>query len=159
MKKILIVIMLMFLISGCKKLESTDSENKKYYSLIKELSKVNKSSDSIPFEINITVRDLIDNELIYRVYIDNVKENIYDIETIAIHNLPTEDIFPTSGVFDNKVDLLIDKKENSSKGIILGGYIEYKNNFNATFKVLVKYKNNKNKSNTIYYIKQYTTNK
>lgn len=159
MKKILIVIILIFLIFGCKKLESKYSENKKYYSLIKELSKVNKSSDSIPFEINITVRDLIDNELIYRVYIDNVKENIYDIETIAIHNLPTEDIFPTSGVFDNKVDLLIDKKENSSKGIILGGYIEYKNNFNATFKVLVKYKNDKNKSNTIYYIKQYTTNK
>ena len=76
--------------------------------------------------------------------IDEVKKDITDITMIAYHDKETSDIYPSIGIFDDKENLLKDKKPS---GLILVGYIPYKGDledFNITMKVLVKYKiNNK----------------
>ena len=100
---------------------------------------------------------IIDNEITYRVIIDNPKEDIKNIEAIIIHDKYTEDIFPSTGIFDDKLNLIpetIDKDKNYVKGIILTGYIPFKgdiNDLNATFKVLVKYTDKFNVESVVMY--------
>lgn len=147
MKKIILLIVIL-LLCGCK-----STELKKYESYIKEL-KNNKNSSEIPFDVSIDLIKFIDEEYMYKVTIDNPKEELKEIEAIVIHNKDTEDIFPSSGIFDDKYNLIpndINKKSNNVKGVILIGYIPYEEDITVTFKLLVKYKDNNNKINTIVY--------
>ena len=114
-------------------------------------------SSNIPFDIEVYTEKIIDNEITYRVIIDNPKEDIKNIEAIIIHDKYTEDIFPSTGIFDDKLNLIpetIDKDKNYVKGIILTGYIPFKadiNDLNATFKVLVKYTDKFNVESVVMY--------
>ena len=130
MKKIVIIIFL-FLLTGC----FYNKDKMKYDNYIKELNKVDKSSNNLIFDINVNKEKLTDNIIRYEMVLDNV----------------TNDIYPSIGIFDEKINLFKNKKP---KGIILVGYIDYKhdiNSFDGTFKVLVKYKINNNKKK-IYYV-------
>ena len=144
MKKILLLITIL-LLCGCK-----STELKKYESYIKELKTSNISED-IPFDISISIDEFTNAEYMYKVIIDNPKKELKNIEALVIHDMPTEDIYPSSGIFDDKYNLLpndINKDINNAKGIILIGYIN--DNKDITFKVLVKYEED-NKINTIIY--------
>ena len=146
MKKIVIIIFL-FLLTGC----FYNKDKMKYDNYIKELNKVDKSSNNLIFDINVNKEKLTDNIIRYEMVLDSVTNDITDVEAIIIHDKITDDIYPSIGIFDEKINLFKNKKP---KGIILVGYINYKddiNNFDATFKVLVKYKIN-NKVKKIYYV-------
>ena len=91
MKKILIILLLIFFICGCTKVSPQKEE---YLNYIEELKKVNSSS----------------KEVRYQVIIDSVTEDINDITMIAYHDNKTEDIYPSMGIFDEKESLLKDKK-------------------------------------------------
>ena len=146
MKKILIILLLIFFICGC-----TSSEKKEYLSYIEELKEVKESSKDYPFNIEVKYDKITKKEIRYQVIIDAVKEDISDISIIAYHNKKTEDIFPSMGIFDDKESLL---KNSKPSGLILVGYIPYKGNledFKITMKVLVKYKIN-NKEYKIHYV-------
>lgn len=148
MKKILIILLLIFFLCGCTKVSK---EKEEYLNYIAELKKVNESSREYPFEIEVKYDKIIDQEVRYQVIIDSVKEDITDITMIAYHNKRTSDIYPSIGIFDEKESLLKDKKPS---GLILVGYIPYKGDlkdFNITMKVLVKYKI-KNKEYKIHYV-------
>ena len=148
MKKILVVILILF-ITGCN---SAKSEKITYDKYIKKLKSINNTSDFIPFNVETRFDKLIDSEVRYQVIIDNVKENIYDVEALAIHNKKTEDVYPSIGIFDDKQNLLVDKKP---AGIILVGYIDYKKNidsFKCELKVMIKYKTNDKKEHIVYYV-------
>lgn len=148
MKKILIILLLIFFICGCT---NTSSEKKEYLSYIEELKKIKESSEDYPFNIEVKYDKIIDQEVRYQVILDNVKEDITDITMIAYHNKKTDDVYPSIGIFDDKESLLKDKKPS---GLILVGYIPYKGDvedFNITMKVLVKYKIN-NKEYKIHYV-------
>lgn len=149
MKKILLLIFILLLLCGCNK----DNEAlKKYNSYIEEL-KSSEISKEIPFDITIDISKFTDQEYMYKVIIDNPKEELRNIEAIAIHDKETKDIFPSSGIFDDKYNLIpnnINKDNKNAKGIILIGYLPYEENIDITFKVLLKYKTN-NKINTIIY--------
>lgn len=149
MKKIILLIPIILLLCGCNK---DSNELKKYNSYIEEL-KSSEVSKEIPFDIAIDMSKFTDQEYMYKVVIDNPKEELKNIETIVIHDKKTKDIFPSSGIFDDKYNLIpndIDKDNKNAKGIILIGYIPYEENIDITFKVLFKYENN-NKTNTIIY--------
>ena len=152
MKKILLVLFIsIFLLTGCTD-QKLVKEKEKYISYIQELKKVNKSSSKIPFQIETKFDKLTNNEVRYQVIIDEVDEDIYDIEAIVIHNKQTNDIFPSIGIFDEKQDLLKDKKPS---GVILVGYIDYQKDikdFNCKIKTLIKYKTSDKKTNKIYYV-------
>lgn len=146
MKKILIIILLIFFMCGC-----TSSTKKEYLKYIEELKLVEKSSKSYPFNIEVKYDKIIDQEVRYQVILDDVKDDITDIEMICYHDKETKDIYPSIGIFDDKESLLKNKKPS---GLILVGYIPYKkdiNNFHITMKVLVKYKIN-NKEYKIHYV-------
>ncbi|MBR2712548.1 MAG: hypothetical protein IKE73_02440 [Bacilli bacterium] len=148
MKKILILLIcFIFLLTGCASKEITKEKNI-YIKYIKELKKVNKSTNNIPFDIEIKLDKLTDELYMYQFIMDNVKEDIDDVEAIVIHNKKTEDIFPSIGIFDEKEKLLVDKKPS---GIVLVGYIDSKNK-DANFKALIKYKDSNNKKHKVYYV-------
>lgn len=155
MKKIILaLILLIVMLTGCNK---ESNEYKTYKNYIKELNESNIISSNIPFDIEVYTEKIIDNEITYRVIIDNPKEDIKNIEAIIIHDKYTEDIFPSTGIFDDKLNLIpetIDKDKNYVKGIILTGYIPFEgdiNDLNATFKVLVKYTDKFNVESVVIY--------
>ena len=155
MKKILVIIILIIALSGCSTNES--DELKLYNSYVKELKQVEKSNNNIPFNINVYVDKIIETEVMYRVIIDKPQIPLRNIETIVIHDKNTQDIFPSSGIFDDKLSLIpdvINKSSNYVEGIILIGYIPYekkKKNLNATFKVLVKYEDDDGITHKVFY--------
>ena len=132
MKKILIILLLIFFICGCTKVSPQKEE---YLNYIEELKKINSSSKEYPFDIEVKYDKITSKEVRYQVIIDSV----------------TEDIYPSMGIFDEKESLLKDKKPS---GLILVGYIPYKGDiedFKITMKVLIKYKI-KNKEYKIHYV-------
>ena len=151
MKKIWIVL-LIFLLVGCTKKEETE-----YYRLVDELNAVNNSSLNIPFDINISLDKITDDELVYNVVIDNPKKDLTNVRALVTHDYLLDEAYPNIGIFDNRVNLIpnkIDENDNYVKGIALVGYIPFTesvNEYHGTFRVLVDYTvDNTNKR--IYYI-------
>ena len=108
------------------------------------------NKDDLPFDLNVYVNRVNDEELSYRAIIDNEKENMYDVRAILIHNYYTDDIFPSIGIFDDGVDLLVDNDD--VKGISLVGYINSNKDIdNLEYRVYIEYKDDNDKLNKIYY--------
>lgn len=152
--KYLILFMLLFSFTGCSK---KTEEQLKYESYIEELIESNYSSiEDGPFDLSIYYDKILDNEIMYRLILDKPTELLKDVEVIVIHNYQTNDIFPSSGIFESKYTLnpeIIDIDNNNPKGIILVGYIDYEgeiDDLNIEFKVLIKYIDNN--SNLIKHI-------
>ena len=161
MKKIqiLLIVFAFILLCGCSstKVDKKIDKNKELYlKYVKELQKVKKSSDEeIPFDINVDYDKLTDEEVRFQVILDNPKEEIKDVTAVGIHNLPTNDIFPSTGIFEVKQNLIPNKKPS---GIILVGYIPYEGkikDLKCEVKVLVTYKLN-NKKHKVYYVTKKT---
>jgi hypothetical protein len=158
MKRVWLLLILLLLV-GCSNGEMKQ-EKTAYNEYIDELKHAsNKNfSNYLPFNINLYYDKIIETEVMFRVIIDKPKEPIRNIEAIVIHNQKTDDIFPTSGVFDQEYSLIpnvINKKSNYVEGIILVGYIPFDlelNKFNAEFKVLVKYEDDDLKTHKVYYL-------
>jgi hypothetical protein len=158
MKKLFLLGLLLFLITGCFN-SKIDKEKKLYNNYISELESIKNNSfnNNLPFDINVYLDKIDTEEIMYRVIIDNPKEDINNIEAIAIHNYQTKDIFPTSGIFDDKLNLIpnkIDKDNNIVKGIILIGYIPFNKSidgFDGTIKVLVAYEDKDSVKHKVYF--------
>lgn len=153
MKKILIIILTIFLV-GCNntpKESKSELEKEDYINYVKKLEKINESTDDMPFDIEVKYDKLTKDEVRYQIVIDNPKYELNDVKTLAIHNKETDDIFPSSGIFENPIDLIPNQKP---EGIILVGYIPYTkkvDDFKCNIKVLVEYKID-NKIYTSYYV-------
>ena len=149
-KKILLFILIIVVLTGCSNKEVT-KEKEVYNSYISILDNINESSEKYPFNIEVRFDKLTEKIVRYQIIIDNVKENIYNIEAVAVHNIKTDDIFPSIGIFDEKENLEVGKKPS---GIILVGYIDTEkeiNDLNCKIKVLVKYEQDNNKKE-VYYV-------
>lgn len=152
MKKYLIIFLTVLLFCGCNNTKEDNKELKTYNNYIDEVKKIDKSSEDIPFDISLEFDRSTDKEVRYQVIIDNVKEDINDIEAVMYHDLKTEDIFPSIGIFDEKQNLKVGQKP---AGIILVGYIDYTGDINelkCNIKVLVKYKDSNNENKKVYYV-------
>lgn len=154
MKKILLI-GLIFLITGCT--TKLTSEEILYNNYVSELKQSTKHESNLPFDLEIYVDKIIETEVMYRVIIDNPKVPLRNIETLVMHDKHTEDVFPSSGIFETKLSLIpgvINKKSNYVEGIILAGYIPFEDelkNLNANFKLLFKYEDDEGNINTIIY--------
>lgn len=155
MRKAFLVVFLVLILCSCSK--SVSNEQLLYNSYIDELKQSEKTVDTLPFDLDIYVDKFIETEVMYRVIIDNPKVPLRNIETLVLHDKYTEDIYPSSGIFDEKLSLIpgvINKSSNYVEGIILVGYIPFENNIedlNATFKLLFKYDDDDGKSHTVVY--------
>ena len=154
MKKLVLIICI-FLLCSCTKFESKDYKNYKNY--INELKTSQSTNNNLPFDIEIILDKVIETEVTYRVIIDNPKVALRNIEALVIHDKYTKDIFPSVGIFDDKLNLIpnvINKSSNYVEGIILVGYIPFEEdikNLNASFKLLFKYEDDNNNIKTIIY--------
>ena len=160
-----IVIISIFIMPGCtsEKKETKAKETKKvtkinkvetkkdeYIKYVQQLRKITESSEDLPFTIDIEY-DKLDDEVRYQVIIDNPVSDITDIKALAIHDKQTDNIFPSVGIFDDKVSLIPNEKPS---GVILVGYIPYDgemDDFNVEIKVLISYKID-NEEKIVYYL-------
>ena len=155
MKKILLIITLLFFITGCT--NDLTKEEILYNDYVTELKTATNYGTNLPFDLEIYVDKIIETEVMYRVIIDNPKVSLRNIEALVIHDKHTEDIFPSSGIFEPKLSLIpgvINKTSNYVEGIILAGYIPFEDelkNLNANFKLLFKYEDDEGNINTVIY--------
>lgn len=155
MKIIWALVMILF-ITGCGK--NFDGE---YYLLVDELQKVETSTIDIPFDIEISLDKITDDEIMYNIIVDNPKEKTTGIKVLVIHNKTTKDIYPSIGIFDNKVNLIpneVDEKKDNVKGIALVGYLPFDGSidtFKGVFKVLIEYTNMNGSLKKIYFIHKF----
>lgn len=153
MKKILIIsITLILCLTGCNKTTKIDQEKEDYLAIKQDLLKNNNfiQEEELPFDLNIYVNRVNDEEISYRAIIDNEKENMHNVKAILVHNYFTDDIFPSIGIFDDGVDLLTNSEE--VKGISLVGYINSTKDINnLEYRVYIEYKNDNDEIKKIYY--------
>ena len=153
MKKFLIIsITLILCLTGCNKTTKIDQEKEDYLAIKQDLLKNNNfiQEEELPFDLNIYVNRVNDEEISYRAIIDNEKENMHNVKAILVHNYFTDDIFPSIGIFDDGVDLLTNSEE--VKGISLVGYINSTKDINnLEYRVYIEYKNDNDEIKKIYY--------
>lgn len=155
MKKILGIITILFILTGCTTNLTIEEVN--YNNYVTDLKKSTNYTSNLPFNLEIYVDKIIETEVMYRVIIDNPKVSLRNIEALVIHDKHTEDVFPSSGIFETKLNLIpgvINKDSNYVEGIILAGYIPYEEdikNLNANFKLLFKYEDDNGEKHTIIY--------
>lgn len=157
MKKV-VVSLLILIFTGCSiastnnvKESKIEKEKNTYIEYVKKLKEVEESSTDLPFDINVKYDKLTDDEIRYQVIIDNPKGEIYNVKAVSIHNKQTDDVFPSTGIFEEPLNLIPNEKP---EGIILVGYIPYTKSlksFECEIKVIVKYKY-ENKNYTGYYV-------
>lgn len=151
----LLLVLSLFILTGCN--NSVSKEKEVYDNYITELETLSSVKGDLPFNIEVYVDKIIETEVMYRVIIDKPKIALRDIEALVIHDKYTEDVFPSSGIFDTKYSLIpdvINKSSNYMEGIILIGYIPYEEeikDIDVTFKILFKYKDDDGKEHTITY--------
>jgi hypothetical protein len=132
---------------------STNIEKEKtnYIKYVQKLEKIEESSEDMPFDINVKYDKLTDDEIRYQVVIDNPKGDVTDIKALAIHDKQTDDVFPSVGIFEEKMSLIPNEKP---EGIILVGYVPYTKSlksFEIEIKVMVSY-TYENEKHTSYYV-------
>ncbi len=138
MKKILLLLLVMILISGCSSFGFGDDENvvsdeqfalyNSYYTSV--LSNIEFLEGSDFYEIDVEVSES-GSETIYYVFLDNPNVAMYDIEVIILENLNEFDVdkmMPTFGVFDgsvyNMVPYQVDVDYGYVEGIVVSGSVE-----------------------------------
>ncbi len=149
-KKISVLFLLFLLLTGCTKLQAND---KFYTQEVKVLQQQEQFDQEFPFEINISIERLTKYEITYHLVIDHFEQDVNNIKALVIHDQKTDDVYPSIGIYEEKVDLVRAKK----KGILLVGYIDYSKDikdFKGTFKAMISYTQGK-KEITKFYKKQF----
>lgn len=158
MKKLALIILVIVIFSGCT--GKIDENQMVYDSYIEELRELkNMTTSKKIVDVNVEWEEE-QEKIAYRVTIDNPQVEMYNIEAIVYHTVKTDDIYPTIGVFDKKLNLIpnLEKNEDDNvRGIVLAGYIEKPKDiskFHPTFKVMILYNNKDNERQKIYYTKK-----
>lgn len=147
MKKLLIIITCLCLLTSCK----TNDNNSEliYNSYINKLQNINEEKVNKDLSINFIVEEFDEDFLNYTVLIDKNTLVMNEVEALLVHDKQSINSFPSIGIFDDKINL----NESSKKGIKLSGYVEKTSNI--TLKLLIKYKNKEGIEEEYYYIYKY----
>lgn len=151
MKKILVLLLVLFFISGC---ENKEELLKNEYIAMKNdaFNEKNYNERYLPVDIVTTIERIDDEEVTYTTTITNPQENMHDIKALLVHNYYSEDIFPSIGVFDSPQELLINK--DKEKKIILEDTIKTTtniSNLNLELKLFIEYTDDNGERKDIYY--------
>ena len=159
------IILSIFVFTGCtkennnqkvdKSTKTNKIESKKdtYLKYVKKLKSIKSSDEELPFDVDVVYEEMND-EVRFQVVIDNHKTEITNIRALAIHDKQTDDVFPSVGIFDDKVDLIPNQKPS---GVILVGYIPYEGDIDdlkVVMKVLIEYKIEDNLKTSYYLTKK-----
>ncbi|MEG1597045.1 MAG: hypothetical protein RR359_02070 [Bacilli bacterium] len=140
--KIIAIGAIILLVVACTK---GNIKKEEYIHLVDKLEQSDKFLTTFPFNIEVKLTRILDDEVSYKVIIDKKDNNLKQIKAIAIHNMKTTDIYPSIGIFDKPIDLLVNQDK---KGIILVGYIKTKKDIKdleLEIKVYVEFINDEGK--------------
>ncbi len=143
------LLLLVLLITSCtQQLTPEMIKYEKIVSKVKEQEKFTK----LPLTVKVTCQKIATGETLYRVYLDKPTIDMYDVEALIVHNKETTDAYPSSGILEKPLDLLVKKTDQSVKGLILGGYLDAKvKTTDLTFKIYLRYHDQDQKEITSYY--------
>ena len=142
MKKIIVIIISLVLLSGCNFNNESVNKYKEYIQELKDIEVLN--TEKPPLDIDIIIEKYNDNLYSYSAIINKNEEEMNDVIALLIHNKETENIFPSIGVLDDKISV------NDKQGIKLSGYVE--NIDNIEFRLMISYTNSEGKKLKYYYI-------
>lgn len=130
MRKSLLALVLLLLVSGCSSSKRVNDQEKykKYNAAIEQILNNNGAvSSEIPFNYAVTISKVEeDNTYEYAVILDQPQVAMYDIEAIAIDISQVDSgvIFPSAGIVDSAdsmVPFQVDAQQGFPKGIVLNG--------------------------------------
>lgn len=155
--------MTLFFLTGCENKEEDDKNE--YLAMKSSLIETKEYADleNMMCDIIVDIIRIDEEKVEYRVSLSNPKENMNDMKVLVVHNYYTEDVFPTIGLFDNTVDLLIDDNVKNiddtadrdlDNDIELTGVIKTTNDIDELdleLKVLIEYIDDNGEKKDIYY--------
>ena len=77
--KIVIILLSIFILTGCN---NENAKDKEYYSYVNILKESTEFESELPFDISIYLKKLNNDEVTYKVIIDNPKKELKYIEAI-----------------------------------------------------------------------------
>ncbi|MGI6608331.1 MAG: hypothetical protein ACOX1F_05050 [Erysipelotrichaceae bacterium] len=132
MKKLLILLFLVIILSGCNRDEPRQLDKEKYNAYLTYYSSIlaaeDKQEKSECFDIELVVNKLSENEYRYDVIVDNPRVAMFNIKALAIIEtlsleINQEKMMPSVGILDdstyNMVPGQLDQKNGFYEGIIL----------------------------------------
>lgn len=148
MKKLLVIVPLLMLMVGCT---NSSEENKiaylEYKSELEEKETFNEE-ESLDFNVYFNIERINEEIVDYSLVIDKPKINMHNVKALLIYNFVNEEAYPSVGIFDKPVELLIDTEDR----IVLNGNIQTINDITDTkFKLYLEYTDDNNNLNKIYY--------
>jgi hypothetical protein len=152
MKRFVIFLFILFIITGCSS-DTTDQEEKSDYLAWKsELVEQDNfsSNEELNCDITVSVGRVSDDVISYTTFLSNPGEDMHSIKMMVVHNYFTEDVFPTIGIFDDTKELLEDDDNN----ITLVGYIDTTQDIqklNLELRIWIEYTDNDGNIKDIYY--------
>lgn len=152
MKKVYIIFFLcLFLLTGC---ENNNEEPKdEYISLRNEIQEKNEYTSLEDLPLDITVKyDRVDEEKVkYKILLNNPKKNMKEMKCIVIPNYPSEELYPSFGLFDNKKELLTSKENDSIELDNIFKTTKNLSKINLELKIWIEYIDDSGEKNEIYY--------
>ncbi len=124
MKKILICIVFLFLLTGCSKI--FEKENSKYYNNYLNFIELIESNDVFKNNsdfLDVSIESYKTNEgYRYYIFIDNPKIEMYEVKAVAIieNQDYTSNMAGNFGIFEAKTYNLIPNQVNSDSGYLKG---------------------------------------
>lgn len=148
MKKLLVIVPLLILMVGCT---NSSEENKiaylEYKNELEEKETFNEE-ESLDFNVYFNIERINEEIVDYSLVIDKPKINMHNVKALLIYNFVNEEAYPSVGIFDNPVELLM----NTEDRIVLNGSIQTINDITDTkFKLYLEYTDDNNNLNKIYY--------
>ena len=146
MKKLLLVIISLFLLVGC----STKEEDEKiaYLEYKNELEEVEDFTSEVDFNTYFNILREDEETVNYSLIINNPKVNMNNVKALLIHDYSTEDAYPSVGIFDEPAIL----SASSDDSIILKGVITSNEDLSdVKFKLYLEYSDDDGELNKVYY--------
>ena len=114
MKKLLIIIPLLFILIGCT---NKEEENKIAYLEYKnelEQRDIFNGEETLDFNVYFNIKRVDEEITDYSLVIDTPKINMHNVKALLIHNFVNEEAYPSVGIFDSPKEL----QENSKDKIV-----------------------------------------
>lgn len=124
MKKITVILLILFLCFGCTKKTEKDQQFIKYDELIEKLKNQSDFDQNYPFQVSL-IFNRLEEQYRYDIIIDLPTTDMYELAAVAYIDDSKEETYPSLGVFDEDSYHLkvgyIDKSQGFYKGVQLSG--------------------------------------